>query len=126
MGDPETAYKWLRFLSSLVFLAPQLVVCVTGLVLGARRRDLGKRAQYGIAGFALLGASLLLGCLITWFAAFLFVPGNAANFSRNAALSSTFGFISLGLQVAGFVLLLLAAFHRDRPKPAAAPPSAGA
>jgi len=108
-----TAYKLLQFISTLIFILPQLAVCVTGLIVGTRRRNLGPRARHGTLGFGLLVGAYVINIVGTYYAVYVMSP---ENFDSSSRISAAIGFASTGLTLGGFILLIRAAFHREQPK----------
>jgi hypothetical protein len=97
------------FLSTQITVFPLLITCAIGLAIGCTRRDLGKRARWGISGFGLLLLSQLVATYVSYLMAYQLDADPAAQFSRTMA---KLGFLKMSLILGGLIALIAAAFHR--------------
>jgi len=102
--------RLISFLSMQIFTVPLLAVCAVGVVIGLSRSKLGTSARAGAAGFALL----LLAQLLTMLQNYLTVYRYEGDYRQMATMSALFAVARIGLELAGLVALILAAFHREK------------
>ena len=114
-------YKIYQFLSMMVFVMPQLVLCTAGLVFGLMRRDLGRRATLGSWGFGALALSFAFAVAQIYLSVYV---GAKENFEQFVRMATAIGIMTLLLQLGGFALLLVAAFPREKKLTAETPESA--
>lgn len=104
--------RLISFLSMQLMTVPLILACAVGVAIGLSRGDLGTRARLGAAGFGLLLLAQLLTVLQNYLMVYRFEPGD---YMQMAKLSVLFAAGRLVLTIAGFVVLIFAVFHRDRP-----------